>query len=71
VTTFEAWEAAGRAFDAVVAGTALHWVDRETRLDTNDYWNLAGEQLGNFPQGSEQERGATEEGGFAEWGFPP
>jgi|HubBroStandDraft_1064217.scaffolds.fasta_scaffold08779_4 SAM-dependent methyltransferase len=27
VATFEEWEAAGRAFDAVVAGTAWHWVD--------------------------------------------
>ena len=25
--TFEAWHAAGREFDAVVAGTAWHWVD--------------------------------------------
>jgi SAM-dependent methyltransferase len=25
--TFEAWDAAGREFDAVVAGTAWHWVD--------------------------------------------
>jgi SAM-dependent methyltransferase len=27
VATFEAWEPAGRHFDAVVAGTAWHWVD--------------------------------------------
>jgi SAM-dependent methyltransferase len=27
VATFEAWGPAGRAFDAVVAGTAWHWVD--------------------------------------------
>ena len=27
VATFEAWEPAGRAFDAVIAGTAWHWVD--------------------------------------------
>jgi len=27
VATFEAWEPAGREFDAVVAGTAWHWVD--------------------------------------------
>ncbi|HET9655313.1 MAG TPA: class I SAM-dependent methyltransferase [Kineosporiaceae bacterium] len=27
VATFEAWEPAGRRFDAVVAGTAWHWVD--------------------------------------------
>jgi SAM-dependent methyltransferase len=27
VATIEAWEPAGRAFDAVVAGTAWHWVD--------------------------------------------
>ncbi len=27
VATFEAWAAAGRVFDAVVAGTAWHWVD--------------------------------------------
>jgi len=27
VATFEAWEAAGRAFDAVVAAQAWHWVD--------------------------------------------
>jgi SAM-dependent methyltransferase len=27
VATFEAWDAAGRAFDAIVAGTAWHWVD--------------------------------------------
>jgi SAM-dependent methyltransferase len=27
VSTFEAWAAAGRTFDAVVAGTAWHWVD--------------------------------------------
>jgi SAM-dependent methyltransferase len=27
VATFEAWEHAGRQFDAVVAGTAWHWVD--------------------------------------------
>jgi SAM-dependent methyltransferase len=28
VATFESWDAAGREFDAVVAGTAWHWVDR-------------------------------------------
>jgi SAM-dependent methyltransferase len=27
VAAFEAWDAAGREFDAVVAGTAWHWVD--------------------------------------------
>ena len=27
VATFEAWDGAGREFDAVVAGTAWHWVD--------------------------------------------
>ncbi len=27
VTTFEDWDPAGRQFDAVVAGTAWHWVD--------------------------------------------
>jgi SAM-dependent methyltransferase len=27
VSTFETWEPAGRSFDAVVAGTAWHWVD--------------------------------------------
>jgi SAM-dependent methyltransferase len=27
VATFEAWDAAGREFDAVIAGTAWHWVD--------------------------------------------
>jgi len=27
VSTFEAWEPAGRTFDAVVAGQAWHWVD--------------------------------------------
>lgn len=27
VATFEAWAPAGRTFDAVVAGTAWHWVD--------------------------------------------
>lgn len=27
VATFEGWDQAGRAFDAVVAGTAWHWVD--------------------------------------------
>ncbi|MEV4299631.1 class I SAM-dependent methyltransferase [Microbispora rosea] len=27
VATFEAWDPAGRAFDAVVAGTAWHWID--------------------------------------------
>src|SRR6202453_3786163 len=27
VATFEAWDSAGRTFDAVVAGTAWHWVD--------------------------------------------
>src|SRR6185437_13427113 len=27
VTTFEAWEPAGRRFDAVVAGQSWHWVD--------------------------------------------
>ena len=27
VATFEAWESAGREFDAVIAGTAWHWVD--------------------------------------------
>jgi SAM-dependent methyltransferase len=27
VATFEAWEPAGRRFDAVVAGTAWHWID--------------------------------------------
>jgi SAM-dependent methyltransferase len=28
VATFEAWDPAGRAFDAVVAGQAWHWVDQ-------------------------------------------
>jgi SAM-dependent methyltransferase len=27
VSTFETWDAAGRTFDAVVAGQAWHWVD--------------------------------------------
>jgi SAM-dependent methyltransferase len=27
VATFEAWDASGRVFDAVVAGAAWHWVD--------------------------------------------
>jgi SAM-dependent methyltransferase len=27
VATFEAWDPAGRAFDAVIAATAWHWVD--------------------------------------------
>jgi SAM-dependent methyltransferase len=27
VATFEAWEPAGRTFDAIVSGTAWHWVD--------------------------------------------
>ena len=27
VSTFESWDPAGRTFDAVVAGTAWHWVD--------------------------------------------
>ena len=27
VATFETWESAGREFDAVIAGTAWHWVD--------------------------------------------
>src|SRR5271170_7009633 len=27
VATFEAWDSAGRTFDAVVAGQAWHWVD--------------------------------------------
>jgi SAM-dependent methyltransferase len=27
VSTFEAWDPAGRDFDAVIAGTAWHWVD--------------------------------------------
>ena len=27
VATFEAWDTAGRAFDAVIAGQAWHWVD--------------------------------------------
>lgn len=27
VATFESWEPAGRRFDAVVAGTAWHWID--------------------------------------------
>src|SRR4051812_151180 len=27
VSTFETWDARGRRFDAVVAGTAWHWVD--------------------------------------------
>jgi SAM-dependent methyltransferase len=27
VATFETWDSAGREFDAVVAGTAWHWVD--------------------------------------------
>jgi SAM-dependent methyltransferase len=27
VAAFEAWDAAGREFDAVIAGTAWHWVD--------------------------------------------
>jgi SAM-dependent methyltransferase len=27
VATFEAWEAAGRTFDATIAGTAWHWID--------------------------------------------
>jgi SAM-dependent methyltransferase len=29
VSTFEAWDPRGRTFDAVVAGTAWHWVDPE------------------------------------------
>lgn len=29
VSKFEAWDPAGREFDAVVAGQAWHWVDRE------------------------------------------
>ncbi|GII01358.1 methyltransferase type 11 [Planobispora takensis] len=29
VATFEAWDPAGRTFDAVVAGQAWHWVDPE------------------------------------------
>lgn len=27
VATFEAWEPAGREFDAIVSGTAWHWID--------------------------------------------
>lgn len=27
VATFEAWEPAGRTFDAIVSGTAWHWID--------------------------------------------
>jgi SAM-dependent methyltransferase len=27
VATFETWEPAGRTFDAIVSGTAWHWVD--------------------------------------------
>ncbi len=27
VATFETWDAAGRVFDAVIAGTSWHWVD--------------------------------------------
>ena len=27
VAAFEAWEPAGRRFDAVVAGQAWHWID--------------------------------------------
>lgn len=27
IATFEAWDPAGRSFDAVIAGTAWHWVD--------------------------------------------
>jgi SAM-dependent methyltransferase len=27
VATFEAWDPAGRTFDALVAGTAWHWID--------------------------------------------
>ena len=27
VATFEAWDSAGRTFDAVAAGQAWHWVD--------------------------------------------
>lgn len=27
ISTFEAWQPAGRLFDAVIAGTAWHWVD--------------------------------------------
>ncbi|MET9030568.1 class I SAM-dependent methyltransferase [Nocardia sp. NPDC004168] len=27
VATFETWDSAGRVFDAVIAGTAWHWVD--------------------------------------------
>ncbi|SDH14374.1 class I SAM-dependent methyltransferase [Nonomuraea jiangxiensis] len=30
VATFESWEAAGRTFDAVVAGQSWHWVDPVT-----------------------------------------
>jgi SAM-dependent methyltransferase len=30
VATFEAWDSAGRTFDAVIAGTAWHWVDPVT-----------------------------------------
>jgi SAM-dependent methyltransferase len=27
VATFEAWDSVGRDFDAVIVGTAWHWVD--------------------------------------------
>jgi SAM-dependent methyltransferase len=30
---FETWQAAGRAFDAVVAFTAFHWIDPEVRYE--------------------------------------
>jgi hypothetical protein len=30
VATFDAWDPAGRDVDAVVAGTAWHWVDAPT-----------------------------------------
>ena len=33
VATFEAWDPAGRTFDAVVAGQSWHWVDPATGLD--------------------------------------
>src|SRR5690242_2498239 len=30
VAAFEAWDAAGRTFDAVVSGQTWHWIDPET-----------------------------------------
>ena len=48
VATFEAWDAAGREFDAVVAGQAWHWVDPDAGAVKAAHVLRPGGQLAAF-----------------------